>query len=96
MIGIREFSELLALDYFNNTFSTDAGTSSKNIPPLDEVEEGETVSICCALHFSSSISPSTAASTISNITPNSDSPISYTLVNSTIGSQHTAERREYI
>ena len=35
LVGIREFSERLALNCFNNPFSTDTGTTAKNIPPLD-------------------------------------------------------------
>ena len=34
LIGIREFPEPLALDCFNNHFSTDTGTLAKNISPL--------------------------------------------------------------
>ena len=33
LIGIREFSERLAQDYFNNNFKTDIGTPSNNPPP---------------------------------------------------------------
>ena len=90
-IGIREVSEQLALDLFNNPFSTDTGTPAKNIPPLDEVDEAETVSTCRALHFSSSASPTTEVSTISDITLNSASLLVYAAVASTIGSQHTAK-----
>ena len=90
-IGIREFLEILALDCFKKPFSNDTRTLENNIPPLDEVNEGQTVSTCLVLHFSSSISPSAAASTIFNITLNSASLIYYTLVTCTIGSQHTAE-----
>ena len=52
LVGIREFLEILARDCFNNALSNDTGTPEKNIPPLDEVYEGETVSTCCELHFS--------------------------------------------
>ena len=45
LIGIREFSERLAQDCFNNPFSPDRGTPEKNIPPLDEVNGGDKVSI---------------------------------------------------
>ena len=85
LIGIRELLELLDLDLFNNTSSTDTGTQANNIHPLDAVDEGKTVSTYHAIHFSSSISPSVAARTISDITLNSDSLISYTLVTSNIG-----------
>ena len=43
LIGIREFSEKLAQDCSNNTFSPDSGTPAKNMPPLDEVDDGDTV-----------------------------------------------------
>ena len=92
LIDIREFLGRLALDCFNNPFSTDTGTLENNIPLLDEVDDGETVSTCRALHFSSSGSCSTEVSTISNMTLNSASSSAYTLVASTIGSQHTAEK----
>ena len=39
LIGIREFSERLAQDCFNNNFSSDSGTPAKNIPLLDEVDD---------------------------------------------------------
>ena len=44
LIGIRKLSERLAQNCFNNTFSPDRGTPAKNIPPLDEVDGGDTVS----------------------------------------------------
>ena len=46
LIGIREFSERLAQDCFNNNFSSDSGTPANNIPPLDEVDDKDTVSTC--------------------------------------------------
>ena len=49
----REFLERLALECFNDRFSTDTRTPENNIPPLDEVDEVEIVSTCRALHFSS-------------------------------------------
>ena len=87
LIGIREFSEQLAQDCFNNTFSPDRGTPSNNIHPLDEFNSGDTVSTCCALDFTSCIYPSAAVSTISDINLNSASSIS-------IGSQHISEKEE--
>ena len=84
LIGIREFSEQLAQDCFNNKSSPDRGTPEKNIPPLDEVDDGDTVSTCLALQFSSCISPSTAVSTISDMALNSASTIS-------IGSEHISK-----
>ena len=50
-IGIREFSERLALDCFNNTFSTDTGTPENNISPLDEFNEVYAYCTCRAVHF---------------------------------------------
>ena len=46
LIGIREFSERLAQDSFNNNFSSDSGTPAKNIPLLDEVDDEDKVSTC--------------------------------------------------
>ena len=63
LIIIRELLEQLALDCFNNPFSTDTGTLAKNIPPLDEAYEGEIFSTCRALEIYSYIPPSTAART---------------------------------
>ena len=59
LIGIRELLERLALDFLNNHFSTNTETPANNISPPDEVNEGETVSTCRSLHFSSSINPPT-------------------------------------
>ena len=87
LIGIREFSERLAQDCFNNQFLPDRGTPSKNIPPLDEVDDRDTVSTCRALQFPSCISPSADVSTISDMTKNSASTIS-------IGSEHFSEKEE--
>ena len=85
LIGIRELSERLSQDFFNNNFLTDTGTPENNIPPLDEVNDGETVSTCHAIHFPSYISPSAAAINFSDITQYSASSIY-------IGYQHTNER----
>ena len=73
LIGIREFSERLAQNCFNNNFSSDSGTPAKNIPLLDEVDYEDTVSTCRSLQFSASISPSAAVSTISDLTQSSAS-----------------------
>ena len=43
-IGIRELLEQLAQYCFNNPFSPDSGTPERNIPALDEVDDGDTVS----------------------------------------------------
>ena len=92
--GIRELFEQLSLDCFNNKFSNDTGTLAKNIPLLDGVDGGDTVYTCRALHFSSSVFPSTEFSTISDTALISASFLAYTLVISTIGYQHTAKKEE--
>ena len=76
LIGIREFLERLAQDCFKNNFSSDRGTPAKNIPPLDEVDDEDTVSTCRSLQFYTYISPSAAISTISDLTQNSASHFS--------------------
>ena len=80
LIGIREFLERLALDCFNNNILTDTVTLEKNIPPLDEVDEGKKVYTCRAIHFFIYIYPSTEVSTISNITTRSDSLVTSNIV----------------
>ena len=92
IIGIRDFLELIALDFFNNRLSTYTGTLAKNIPLRDEVDEIETVSNFCSPHFSSFIYHFTETSTISDITLKIASSISYTLVTSAIGYHHTDDR----
>ena len=94
LIIIREFLEQLTMYCFNNPFSTDTGNPEKKTYPLDEVDERETVSTYCALHFSSYVSMSTELITIYNITLNSDSLLAYNLMTSTIGSQHISEKEE--
>ena len=86
-IGIRELSKQLSKNCFNNTFSSETGTLYNNIPLFDEFDGGEIVSTFRALHFSSCIYSSTAASTFSGITPYSASSIS-------IVYQHMSEREE--
>ena len=76
-IGIRDFLELIPLDFFNNPLSTYTGTLKNKIPTLDEVDEVEKVSNFYSLPFSSSIYPSTDTSTISDITLKRSSSISY-------------------
>ena len=51
LTSIREFSEQLAQDCFNNNFSPETGTPEKNIPPLDEVDDGDIVSNCRVINF---------------------------------------------
>ena len=73
MIVIREFSERLAQDCLNNNFSSDRRTPENNMPPLDEVDDEDTVYTCHSLQFSISVSFSAAVSTISDLTQNSAS-----------------------
>ena len=87
LIGIREFWEQLAQDCFKNKLSHDRGTPAKNINPFDEVDDGDTVSTCRALQFSSCIFPSAAVSTISDMNLKSASTIS-------IGSENISEKEE--
>ena len=75
-IVIRELLQRLAQYCFNNPFSPDRGTPANNIPPLDEVDDGDTVYTCRALHFSSCIYPSALVRTIYDMTLNSASSIS--------------------
>ena len=89
LIGIKELSGLLDLDFFKKYFSTDTGTPSKNIPPLDEVNDVEIVYTCRELHFSSSSSRSTEVSTIYDLTLNSASFSAYYSVASSIRYQRT-------
>ena len=70
---------------FNYDFSPDRGNPAKNITPLDEVDDGYTVSTCRALQFYSCIYPSAAVSTISGMNLNSAPTIS-------IVSEHIAKR----
>ena len=44
LIGIREFSERLDQDCFNNHFPPEIGSPEKNVHPFDEVDDGDTVS----------------------------------------------------
>ena len=44
LIGIRELWEVISIDCFNNTFSTDTGSLAKNTPLLDNVDDGVIVS----------------------------------------------------
>ena len=88
LIDIREFSEQLAQDCFNNKFSPDRGTPSNNIPPLDQVDDGYIVSTCRVLQSSSCISPSAAVITIYDMTLNSASTIS-------IGSEQITKKEKY-
>ena len=93
-IGIKEFSERLALDFLNNHFSDYTGTPAKGITLLDELHYGETFSNFRSIHFSSSDSRSTEVRNIYDITLKSASSPAYTLVASTIGSQHISGKKE--
>ena len=90
LIGIRELSERLALDLFNSPLSTDNGTTAKNTPPLDELDDGEKVSTCQAINFSIYAYRYTEVSTIYDITLKIVSFSSSTLVASAIEYQNTA------
>ena len=76
LIGIREFSERLAQDCFNNPFSPDRGNPENNTTPLDKVNDVDKVPTCHELHFFSYICTSATVSTISDMTLNSASTIS--------------------
>ena len=67
-IGNREFLELITVDCFNNNFTTDAETPAKNIPLLDDIDNGGTVYTCRRLNYSSSSPRYSEISTISDIT----------------------------
>ena len=65
---------------------------SNKIPLLDDFDYVEKVYHLHAIHFSSSNSCYIALSTISNLIINSASWSASTLVDSTYGSHHTAEK----
>ena len=67
-IGIREFSEWIAVDWFNNAFTTDTGTPEKNITYLEGIDNKGTVSTWRSLNYSSSSPRNSEISTISDIT----------------------------
>ena len=62
------------------------------IPLLNEVYDGEKVSTCRDINFSSSTSCSKKSSAISHLNLNSDSLPDYSFLDSTIGSQQTSEK----
>ena len=86
LIGIREFLERLALDFFNNNFTANTGAQAKNITLLEEVDDRETVCTYCSINLSSSDSLSTQGSTISDLFLNIVSSLASNLAASTIGS----------
>ena len=94
LIGIREFLEQLALDLFNNPFSTHTGTPQKNKPLLDDVDDGETVCNCHVIHCYSYTSIYTEVGNIYDLTLNSAFVSDSTLVDSTIECQHTGLKKE--
>ena len=49
LIGIIELSQRLALNFFNDKFSTDTKGPDKDVPLLDEIDYGDTVSTCRAI-----------------------------------------------
>ena len=53
-IGIRKFSERIAVDCLGNNFTTDTGTPENNIPSLDDIDNEVTVYTCWRLNYSSS------------------------------------------
>ena len=50
-IGIRELQERIAVDCYNNTFTTDTGTQAKNITSLDYIDNGGNASTCRSLNY---------------------------------------------
>ena len=67
-IGIREFSERIAIYYFSNEFTKDTRTLENNITYSDEIDNEGTVSTCRILNYSSSSPRNSDISTISEIT----------------------------
>ena len=94
LIGIIEFSEQIAIDFFSNPFTTDTRTPYIYIyiPLLDEVNNGDTVSTCRSIHVSSTVYYSTHISTMSDLTLNSASSSASTLEVYTLVSNHSSEK----
>ena len=67
-ISIRGFSEQIAVDCFNNTFTTYTGMPANNIPSLDDINNKGTVCICQRISYSSSSPRNSEISSISYIT----------------------------
>ena len=67
-IGIREFSERIAVDLFDNTFTIDTDNPENNISSLDYINNKGTVSTCRILNYSSSSPHNSEIITISDIT----------------------------
>ena len=70
-MGITELSGKIALDWFNDTLTTDTGDLAKHTPLLDEVDAVETVYSCHTLYFSSSAYRSTRDKNIYDLFLNS-------------------------
>ena len=87
LVGIREFSEQLSIDCFNNPLTTDTATMKKN-PLLGYIDNGKKVSTFRSIHFTISISRYTQGSAIYELTLISDSLSASNLVAYTIGSQN--------
>ena len=62
------FSEQIAVDCFNNTFTTYTGMPANNIPSLDDINNKGTVCICQRISYSSSSPRNSEISSISYIT----------------------------
>ena len=67
-IGIREFSEQIAVDWFNNNFASDKDKPENNIPYLDAIDNEGTVYTCRSFYYSSSSPCNSEIITISDIT----------------------------
>ena len=60
--------EQIAVDCFNNNFTTDIGTQENNIPSLDEINNKDTVYTCHILNYSIYYPFNSEIITISDIT----------------------------
>ena len=58
----------IAVDFFNNNFTTETGTTENNIPSLDGIDKEGTVSTFRSLNYSSSSPCNSGIITISDIT----------------------------
>ena len=67
-IGISELSEQIAVDCFNNTFTTDTWITSKKIPYLGDIDNEGIVYTYWGLNYSISSPQNSEISTISDIT----------------------------
>ena len=68
LIGIREVSEKIAVDCFNNNLTRDTGIMENTIPYLDGIDNKGTVYTCRRLNYSRSSPRNSEISTISDIT----------------------------